>query len=102
MDSRAVAYVYDRPGPVHDQSSTTATSFVYDRPTPVHAQLSSIACAHTYDRTTPVYAASAVASAYSYDSATDQDPTQIQVWDGAQWVRKPQYVWNGSGWVPIT
>ena len=30
------------------------------------------------------------------------NPTQLKVWDGVQWVRKPYYVWNGSAWVQIT
>ena len=41
--------------------------------------------------------------AYGYENVSNNaNPTQLKVWDGVQWVRKPYYVWNGSAWVQIT
>lgn len=41
--------------------------------------------------------------AYGYENvANNANPTQLKVWDGVAWVRKPYYVWNGSAWVQVT
>lgn len=30
------------------------------------------------------------------------NPTQLNIWDGTQWVRAPYYVWDGSTWTQIS
>ena len=40
---------------------------------------------------------------YGYENvANNSNPTQLKRWDGAQWIRSPYYVWNGTAWVHVT
>lgn len=104
MYSGAVSYTFDRPTPT-TSAVQVASAYTYDRPTPVYylTAISADASAYIYDRPTPVHdQVTSTAVAYTYDSPATTDPTQIHVWDGTQWVRKPFYKWDGANWVPIT
>jgi hypothetical protein len=41
-------------------------------------------------------------SLYAYEySVPNTNPGKIWVFDGTQWVRRPDYIWNGTTWTQI-
>lgn len=118
--SRAYLDTYDRPVPalvvgastafatVFDRSTPTITAVfnanadVYTRPIPIPPQSLVSSIASTYDRPVPVATSWRGAAAYSYETDTTANPTQLKRWDGTQWVRSPYYIWNGTAWVQVT
>lgn len=103
MSPSASVSTYDRPVPVHTAVASDAVAMAFDRPVPVHSfSVSADASVVAYDRPTPVYVPVSSAHTGTYENVTTTDPTQLKVWDGTQWVRKPYYIWNGSTWVQVT
>lgn len=104
MNPTALIPTYDRPVPVHTAMVSAATSIAFDRSVPVHSlSISTDAYVAIYDRPTPVYDSVVTTThAATYENITTVDPTQLKAWDGAQWVRRPYYVWNGSTWTQVT
>lgn len=61
--------------------------------------------AYSYEQTMfdPVTIKRSQASSYIYENTIAQNnPSELMVWDGIQWVHKPYYTWNGSAWAQIT
>ena len=92
-------YVYEwtqNPAPVGNSGSIYV--YEYTRETPQFFNGSIYA--YEYPTSGTIYGTNGSVYIYEY-TVPNTNPGKIRVWDGTQWVRRPDYIWNGTTWTQI-
>jgi hypothetical protein len=97
MDGSVYVYEYAKNEVTQDSGSVYA--YEYAREVPVFFNGS--VYAYEYPKNYPL-PANGNGSIYAYEYALpNTNPGKIWVFDGTQWVRRPDYIWNGTTWTQI-